>query len=67
MRFVRPIIQFDHRIEDPSLDRLQSVPDIRKGTGSYNTHSVIDIESLHPLLQIDFLYCIKYCTLLVHL
>src|SRR5699024_945415 len=59
VRLVRTVVQLDHRIQDSSLYRLQTVPYIRKRTGSDNAHGIVDIRLFHFFLKIDFLDLIK--------
>ena len=59
VRLVRSVVQFDHGEQDPSLHRLQAVPDIRKSSGGNNAHGVVDVGIFHFFLQIHVLYFIK--------
>ena len=54
VRLVGTVVQLCHGEKDPSLNRLHSVSDVRKGTGGDYTHRVIDIGVLHFFLQIYF-------------
>ena len=56
----RIVVQLDHRIQDSSLHRLQTIPHIGERPGRDYTHSIIDIGLFHGLLQIHFLYLVKY-------
>ena len=59
MWLVRTVVQLDHGIQNTSLYRLQTVSDVRKGTGGNNTHGIVDIRLLHGLLQIHLMDFIK--------
>ena len=47
-------------IKDPPLNGLQSVPDIRERSGDDDGHRIVDVGTLHRVLQIDILYFIVY-------
>ncbi|MBA7542557.1 hypothetical protein ES705_34880 [subsurface metagenome] len=49
-RMVNPHII--HSIKDAPVYRFQSVPHIRQGTGSDNTHSIGKIRALHLIFNI---------------
>src|SRR3990167_4226256 len=36
-----------HGVNDSTLDRFQSVPNVRQSTGNNNTHRVVEIRPLH--------------------
>ena len=61
VRLVRTVIQLAHRIQNPALNRLQTVPHIGKSSLRDDAHGVINIGALHCLFQIYFLYTIKNC------
>ena len=50
VRFVRTIIQFYHGVQNSSLYRLQTVPDIRQCPGCNNTHGILNVGLLHFFL-----------------
>ena len=52
MWLVRSIIQFYHGVQNTSLYRFQTIPDIRQCTGSNNGHGIIDIRCFHRFFQI---------------
>ena len=47
------IADAEHTVEDASVNRLESVTDIRKGTCHDNRHRVVDIRRLHLFLDVD--------------
>ena len=51
-----------HSEKHPPVDRFEAVPDIRKRPGHDNRHGVIDIRTLHLLVNVDLLYpaCIYF-------
>ena len=59
VRLVRSVVQFDHRIKDSPLYRLQTVSDIRKSTRCDNTHGVVDVGFLHGPFQVYLMNFIK--------
>ena len=59
VRLIRAVIELNHRMKNSSLNRFQSIPDIRKSSGYNDTHGVINIGTLHRLFQINFIYIIK--------
>ena len=60
VRLIRTIVQFYHGIEDSALHRLQPIPYVRKRTGGYDAHCIIDKESLHSLFQVNFMNLVYY-------
>ena len=59
MRLIGTVIQFNHGVQHPALHRLQTVSYIRKSPGSDYAHGVVDIGSLHSLLQIHIMNLVK--------
>ena len=60
VRLVGTVIQFDHRVQNSSLYRFQTISYIRQCTGRNNTHRVVDIRGFHCLFQIHFVDFVKY-------
>ena len=59
VRLVGSVVQLDHGIKDPPLNRLQTIPDIRQRTGGNDAHGIVDVGLLHGLFQIHFLNFIE--------
>ena len=53
VRLVRGKTLGKHRIEDPSVYRLETVTDIRQGTVRDNAHRIVDERLFHFFFQID--------------
>ena len=47
---------FMHRIDNPSVNRLEAVPNIRKGTRNDNRHRIVDKRLAHLPVDIGNLY-----------
>ena len=41
-----------HRIQNPAVNRLQTVPDVRQSTADDNAHGVVDVAALHLAYQL---------------
>ena len=60
-----------HSEKDSSLNRLQTVPDIRKGTGHDNRHRIVDVRGTHLVIdlhRLDYaLGCLfkKFCCIVL--
>ncbi len=59
VRLVRSVIQFDHGIQNPALDRFQSISHIRQRPGSNDAHGIADVRLFHSLFQVYFMDLIK--------
>ena len=59
VRFVWSVIELAHGVQDPALDRLESVSHVRERALRDDTHRVVDVGALHCLLQVYFLYAVK--------
>ena len=53
VRTVRPEALLLHRVEDPAVNRLQAVADIRQGARNDDRHGVLEERALHLLLYLD--------------
>jgi hypothetical protein len=52
---IGPQTLLDHRPEDPAVDRLQAVADVRQGTRHDDRHRVVEVGALNLLLEADVL------------
>ena len=59
VRLVRSVVQFDHGIQNTSLNRFQSIPHIRKGPRSDDAHGIVDIRLLHGFFEVYVMDFIK--------
>jgi hypothetical protein len=50
---VRTIAAVEHRVQDPDVDRLEPVPDVRQRTAHDDRHRVLDVAALHLDLDVD--------------
>ena len=63
--FIGLQIHFAHGVENSSLYRLQTVPDIGQSSGYDNAHGVVDIALLHFLVDVhgnDLIHLVVYFT-----
>jgi hypothetical protein len=42
-----------HRVEDPPMNRLQAVADVRQGAGHDHAHRVVEVAHTHLVLDAD--------------
>ena len=42
-----------HRVEDPAVDRLEAVADVRQGAGHDHAHRVVEVAHPHLVLDLD--------------
>ena len=52
MRLVRCDAEGMHSVQDPSVDRFQTIPDIRQSTSDDDTHRIVDIRILHLIVYL---------------
>ena len=64
MRLIRLIMQLDHREQDTTLYRFQTISYIRQCSGSDNAHRIVDVGFLHRFFQVNIIDPVKY--LIIH-
>ena len=45
-----------HSEKHPSVHRLETIPHIRKSTGHYDRHRIVDVRASHLLVDVHLLY-----------
>src|ERR1035437_8246331 len=53
MGSVGPMSLIEHRVEDPPVNRLQAVPDMRQCPRNDDRHGVLEKRALHLFLNLD--------------
>ena len=56
VRLVRGDAKRMHAVQDPPVNRLESVSDIRKSTSYDNAHRIVDIRILHLIVYLVLNY-----------
>ena len=52
VRLVPGVAHFIHGIEHTTVNRLQTIPDVRKGAADYDTHCIVHVGLTHFVFNI---------------